>query len=47
MVEIGIVVDLDDEDAVLGFLEVDAVEAVADAARRLDRGLDDVRRRLL
>ena len=47
MVEVGVVVDLDDEDAVLGLLEVDAVEAVADAARRTHRGVDDMRRRLL
>src|SRR3954447_12447742 len=42
MVEVGIVVDLDDEDAVIGFLEVDAVEAVADAAGGTHRRIDDM-----
>jgi len=37
VIEVGIVVDLDDEDAILGFLEVDAIKAVANAARRLHR----------
>ena len=47
MVEVGVVVDLDDEDAVIGLLEVDAVEPVADAAGGAHRRLDDMRRRFL
>ena len=47
MFEVGIVVDLHDDDAVVGLLEVDAVEAVADRPRRADRDIDDLGRRLV
>src|SRR5690606_2780730 len=43
--EVGVVVDLDDEDAVIGLLEIDAVEAVADAARCPQARVEDERRR--
>ena len=40
VLEVGIVVDLHDDDAMVGLLEVDAVEAVADRPRRADRDID-------
>ena len=45
--EVGIVVDLHDHDAVVGLLEVDAVEAVADRPRGADRDIDHLARRLV
>jgi len=41
VVEVGVVVDLDDDDAGRSLLDVDAVEAVAHEGRRRDRDLDD------
>src|SRR5271154_6943462 len=41
--EVRVVVYLDDDDRAVGFLDVDAVEAGADRARRLARGVDDPR----
>jgi hypothetical protein len=46
MFEIGVVVDLDDEDAVIGFLEIDAVEPVADRAGGAQAGVEHERRHL-
>src|SRR5690606_12943448 len=47
VLEVGIVVDLDDVDAVRRLLQVDAIQSVADAARRAHGDVDDVLRRLL
>ena len=44
VLEIGVVVDLDDDDRAVGLLDVDAIEARADRAGRLERGVDDARR---
>src|SRR5690606_5039855 len=41
VLEVGIVVDLDDVNALVVLLEVDAVEAVADGPSSLDGGMDD------
>src|SRR5258706_11679347 len=42
VLEIGVVVDLHHHDAAVGLLEVDAIEAVADRARRAHRDVDDL-----
>src|SRR6266571_7602448 len=47
VLEIGIVVDLHDDEAAVGLLDVDAVEAVADRPRRAHRDVDQVARRLV
>ena len=47
VLEVGVVVDLHDDEAVVGLLDVDAVEAVADRARRAHRDVDELRRRLV
>ena len=46
MVDRGIVVDLDDDDALFGLFQVDAVEAFADQAGGADGGVDDFRGRV-
>ena len=46
VIDVGIVVDLDDEDAVRRLLDVDAVEAVADELRGAQADVDHRRRRL-
>src|SRR5580704_13623230 len=46
MIEIGIVVDLDHGDRIAGLLDVDAVKAMADRARRAQGDIDYPRRRL-
>src|SRR3954452_3267663 len=47
VLEVGVVVDLHDDEAVVGLLDVDAVEAVPDRARRAHRDVDELRRRLV
>src|SRR5262245_8460334 len=47
VLEVGVVVDLHDDEAALGLLDVDPVEAVADRARRPHRNVDQVGRRLV
>src|ERR1700760_23884 len=46
MLEVRVVVDLDDNDFAVGLLEIDAVKAGADRARRLERRVNDPRRRV-
>src|SRR5579862_1201547 len=47
VLEVGIVVDLHDDDAVFGLLEVDAVKSLADRARGAHRDVDHLARRLI
>ena len=41
VVKVGVVVDLNDDDRAVGFLDVDAIETGADRARRPQRDVDD------
>src|SRR5207244_172522 len=47
VLEIGIVVDLHDDEAMVGLFDVDAVEAIPDRARGTHRNVDEVARRLV
>src|SRR6478752_8967881 len=47
VLEVRVVVDLHDDEAAVGLLDVHAVEAVADRARRAYRDVDQVARRLV
>src|SRR5262245_38175468 len=47
VLEIGIVVDFHHDDAAVSLLEIDAVEALADRARRAYRDVDHFGRRLI
>src|SRR5262245_33898215 len=47
MLEAGVIVDLHDHDAVVGLLEVDAIEAVADRLGGAHRDVDHPGRRLV
>src|SRR5436305_13362236 len=47
VLEIRVVVDLHDDEATVGLLDVDAVEAVADRARRAHGDVDQLGRRLV
>jgi hypothetical protein len=46
VLEVGVVVDLHHDEAVVGLLDVDAVEAGPDRPRRPHRDVDQRRRRL-
>ena len=46
VLEVRIVVDLDDDDRAIGFLDVDAIKPRPDRTRGLERGVDDGRRRI-
>src|SRR5947208_13925362 len=47
VLEIRVVIDLHDDEATVGLLDVDAVEAVADGPRRAHGDIDQLGRRLV
>src|SRR5205809_4510005 len=47
VLEIGVVIDLHDNEATVGLLDVDAIEAVADRPRRAHGDVDQLGRRLV
>src|SRR3977135_3913331 len=47
VLEIGVVVDLHDDEAVVGLLDVDAVEPLPDRPHRTHRDVHELRRRLV
>src|SRR5579862_9006382 len=47
VLEIGVVVDLHDDEAVVGLLDVDPVESLADRTGGAHRDVDEVARRLI